>query len=130
MELWRDVIGYEGYYQVSDDGRVRSMVRLTPTATAAGVRTPWRVLRYGRNNQGRLQVTLSREGATRRFQVHRLVLEAFAGPCPEGLEGLHNDGNHLDCRIGNLHWGTHTENMRNKTRRGTRHVGKLTVSLL
>ena len=124
MENWRDVTGYEGLYQVSDDGRVRSLWRLTPAAVAAGVRKPKLVLKYGSNNQGRLQVTLSRDGVTRRFQVHRLVLTAFAGPCPAGLEGLHNDNNHLDCRISNLHWGTHTENMRDKVRDGTQTRGE------
>jgi len=124
MENWRDVIGYEGFYQVSDDGRVRSLWRLLPHAVEAGVRKPRIVLKYGRNNQGRLQVTLSRDNVQKRFQVHRLVLAAFTGPCPDGLEGLHKDGNHLDCRISNLKWGTHTENMQDKTRHGTEIRGE------
>ena len=124
MELWRDVAGYEGLYQVSDDGRVRSLQRLMPSAVAAGVRRPKLLLKYGRNNQGRLQVTLCKEGVTKRFLVHRLVLAAFAGPCPDGLEGLHWDGNHLNNKISNLHWGTHAENMQDMTRHGTSKQGE------
>jgi HNH endonuclease/NUMOD4 motif len=111
MEVWRDVTGYEGFYQVSDEGRVRSLWRLLPHAVKAGVRKPKLILKYGSNNQGRQQVTLSRDGESRRFQVHRLVLAAFSGPCPDGLEGLHGDGDHTNNRISNLRWGTHAENM-------------------
>jgi len=124
MEVWRDVIDYEGLYQVSDDGRVRSLWRLLPEATASGIRKPRLILKYGRNNQGRLQVALCKDGVPRRFQVHRLVLTAFAGPCPEGMEALHRNGDHLDCRISNLRWGTHTENMQDKARHGTQTQGE------
>lgn len=124
MENWRDVIGYEGFYQVSDDGRVRSLWRLLPHAVRAGVRKPKIILKYGSNNQGRLQVTLSRDNVQKRFQVHRLVLAAFTGPCPDGLEGLHKNGDHLDCKISNLKWGTHAENMQDTVRHGHARLGE------
>jgi len=119
MEQWRDVINYEGLYQVSDDGRVRSLIRLLPSQTAAGVRKVKQVLRFGSNNQGRLQVALCKSGETRRYQVHRLVLEAFAGPCPDGMEGCHNDGNHLNNRINNLRWDTRLGNRLDSIQQGT-----------
>lgn len=105
MENWRDVLDYEGLYQVSDDGRIRRLWAVLPHVFAAGVRKPRNYLKPGCNNQGRLQVTLSKEGQTRRFLVHRLVLLAFSGPCPAGQEGLHRSDDHTDNRIGNLYWG-------------------------
>lgn len=123
MEIWKDVPEYEGLYQVSNEGRVRSLVRLTTEATARGVRKEKCVLRFGSNKQGRLQVVLCKEGVTKRVQVHRLVLEAFVGACPEGHECRHGDGDHTNNFLYNLSWGTHTENMRDKTEHGTQLIG-------
>jgi len=108
MEIWRDVPDYIGLYQVSDDGNVRSLKRLSNAATAEGIRTTKHLLKIGSNNKGRLQVTLCKLGVTRRFLLHRLVLAAFAGPCPEGYEGLFKSGDVTDCKISNLHWGIRT----------------------
>ncbi len=123
MEEWKDVAGYEGFYQVSSEGRVRSLVRLLPSAHEAGMRKEKQILAFGSNKQGRLQVTLCMHGKTRRFQVHTLVLTAFKGPCPEGLECLHEDNDYTNNRPGNLKWGTHLENMRDKRRHGTQNEG-------
>lgn len=123
METWKDVVGYEGFYQVSDLGRVRSLVRLLPAAFEAGIRKEKQILAFGSNRQGRLQVTLCMHGKTRRFQVHTLVLTAFVGPCPEGMECLHDDNDYTNNKPGNLKWGTHLENMRDKRRHGTQNEG-------
>lgn len=124
MEEWRDVPGYEGFYQVSDEGNVISLVRLTEAAVAAGVRKAKKSLAFGKNGQGRLQVTLCRDGVPRRFQVHRLVLMAFRGACPDGMEGRHLDGDHVNNRLGNLEWNTHLVNMHDKVGHGTLPVGE------
>jgi hypothetical protein len=124
MEEFRDIPGYEGFYQVSDEGNVISLVRLTPDAIARGVRKAKQSLAFGKNKQGRLQVTLCREGFTKRFQVHCLVLLAFVGPCPEGMECRHGDGNHTNNFLYNLEWGTHTNNMRDKQGHGTETQGE------
>lgn len=124
MEEWRDVAGYEGFYQVSNEGRVRSMVRLMPAAISKGVRKVKNMLKFGSNKQGRLQVTLSKGGMVKRFQVHTLVLTAFDRPCPAGYECLHFDNDYTNNRIGNIKWGTHRENMRDKARHGTQARGE------
>jgi len=123
MEEWRDVKGYEGFYQVSSEGRVRSIVRMLPSAIEAGIRKQKQILKFGSNKHGRLQVVLCREGSTKRAQVHTLVLEAFVGPKPEGMECLHDDNDYTNNRPGNLKWGTHLENMRDKQRHGTQTRG-------
>jgi hypothetical protein len=111
IEIWRAVPGYEGLYKVSSTGKVQRIGSLHP-------------LKQGKNLQGRAQVTLSRDGVTVRYQVHRLMLEAFTGPCPEGMECRHSDGDHTHNVIGNLAWGTHTENMQDKVKHGTHTSGE------
>lgn len=119
MEEWRDIPGYIGLYQASNEGRIRSLIRLLPDCVMAGMRREKKVLAFGSNRQGRLQVVLCRDGETKRFQVHTLVLLAWKGACPEGMECRHDNGNHLDNRPGNLFWGTHAENMHDMVRHGT-----------
>lgn len=94
-ESWRPVAGYEDRYLVSDQGRVWS--------TRAG-----RCLRLSfHSGGGYLLACLS--GRTR--SVHRLVLEAFVGSCPEGMECCHGPGGPTDNRLVNLRWDTHQANL-------------------
>lgn len=103
MEIWKDVIGYEGIYQVSSLGRVKRV------AGGHGA-TPGRVLKPIKHPNGYLQVCLYRDKKVSRKYVHRLVLEAHVGPAPEGCEGNHKSGDKTDNRIGNLGWVTRSEN--------------------
>ncbi|MBQ9917779.1 MAG: NUMOD4 motif-containing HNH endonuclease [Microbacterium sp.] len=100
------VAGYEGEYEVSDLGRVRSLPRLD----ARGHRLRGRMLRA--TGSPYLSVSLCQEGVPRTMQVHRLVLEVFVGPCPESCEALHGDSNPRNNRLTNLRWGTRAENNR------------------
>lgn len=90
-EEWRPVVGYEGYYEVSDHGNVRSLDRVVPrgrhTQTVIG-----RALSPSAKPSGHMQVSII--GADRKQRtrmVHQLVLDAFVGPCPEGMEACHTD---------------------------------------
>jgi hypothetical protein len=65
-----------------------------------------------------------RLGAIRRIYHHRLVCEAFHGPCPDGQETRHRDGDRLNNSATNLEWGTRSENMRDKERHGTAPKGE------
>jgi hypothetical protein len=56
--------------------------------------------------------------------VHRLVLETFRGPCPEGMEGCHNDGNQLNNRLENLRWDTHLANVKDRAKHGRDRKGQ------
>lgn len=117
MEEWRDIAGYEGSYQVSSLGRVRSLDRKC-----------WLGNRWG-NMKGRvLAQPLSGKykyrtvalGAGNTAYVHRLVLEAFVGPCPEGMEACHfPDRDPSNNRLENLRWGTHRENMDDMRKHGS-----------
>lgn len=128
-EEWKDIPGYEGLYQASSQGRIRSLTR-----GYIGVHEEKRILKPGHNRQGRLQVVLCRipegqiKGAvTKRFQLHLLVLLAFKGPKPEGLNGLHEDGNHLNNCPDNLYYGTQKQNMADKVRHYLEKHGVETV---
>lgn len=128
---WLPVPGYEGYYEVSDQGHVRSL----PRSTRAGMRGGRVLQRHLRRRKGHSPywlVSLSREGVIWTGPVYRLVMPAFHGPCPEGLERLHGPGGSLDDRAVNLSYGTHAQNMQDRTRDGTQpsgeqsHLAKLT----
>lgn len=133
MEFWKDIPGHEGFYQASSEGRIRSMVRLTREATAAGERREKKVLKFGYNLQGRLSVVLcwrviSDDSPPKQFmerhQVHRLVYSAFHGPIPACAYVLHNDGKYLNNRPDNLRVGTQKENMDDQLIHGTRRFGE------
>ena len=84
----------------------------------------WFQLRVGVGPYGHLRVSLIDDfGAKRAMSVHRLVLLAFAGPCPKGMECRHLDGNPQNNNFSNLCWGTHQENMDDRVRHGTLACG-------
>lgn len=119
-ERWLPVPGFEGRYEVSDQGRVRSLPRVVATRRRGQTVThiPGRILKGSLSSYRYLEVRLHKDGVATVRRVHRLVLEAFVGPCPEGMEGCHNDDNTLNNQLPNLRWDTHAENNRDQVRRG------------
>jgi hypothetical protein len=120
IEQWRPVVGWEGLYEVSDHGRVKTVagIRMRPDGTSMRLRERIRVATP--NRTGHLILILS--GAPRRakcVKVHRLVLEAFVGLAPEGMMSLHRNGNPADNRLENLHWGTNARNTLDSIEHGT-----------
>ena len=100
VEQWLPVVGYEGLYEVSDLGLVRSLI-------GRG-----RVLRPGPQRRGYLTVSLTdRSGKARSRRVHQLVLAAFVGPLPAGMEVLHRNDVPGDNRLTNLYYGTRSQNV-------------------
>ena len=111
MEHWKDIEGYEGYYQVSDQGRVRSISRVVSRSGGSPMKLRGRVLRPGLcSKYGHVQVVLCKDGFQRDAKVHRLVLAAWVGPCPSGCESLHGPAGVSDNSVSNLSWGTRSEN--------------------
>lgn len=109
-EQWKPVAGYEGIYEVSDYGRVRSIGR-TITMKNGVPRTIKGGIMHGHTNEfGYTVVPLSRSGGKRQYRAHRLVMAAFVGPCPEGMEVCHNNGDPADNRLVNLRYGTSKDN--------------------
>ncbi|WP_194385339.1 NUMOD4 motif-containing HNH endonuclease [Microbacterium luteum] len=124
-EEWRPVIGWEGIYEVSDHGRVRSVERTIPHGSGFPMVRVSHVLRPGSLRKAGHQLVCLMDGVGGRKQsryVHQLVLEAFVGPMPEGMEGCHYDGDPRNNRLENLRWDTHAGNMQDAVRHGT-HPG-------
>jgi hypothetical protein len=78
-----------------------------------------RKLTPNRKMGGRLFVCLAGPNGNRTRWVHRLVLESFIGPCPDGSECCHNNGDRLDNRLENLRWDTHESNVADAERHGS-----------
>ena len=123
-EKWVAIKGYEGLYEVSNHGQVRSLDYTTFTKRGAIRQHYTRVLKPGKSgNYGHLTVALWKQGSSKSWSVHRLVLSAFVGPCPQRQEVRHLDGNAGNNRLDNLKYGTSKENSADQVRHGTRAEG-------
>ena len=118
-ERWLPVPGYEGAYEVSDFGRVRGVDREVRCRGGKLRRHRGRVLAATPDWYGYPRVMLKVGGQRKDKKVHQLVLEAFVGPCPEGMECCHDNGDPSDPRLINLRWGSHSDNMLDMARHGT-----------
>ncbi|WP_074133292.1 NUMOD4 motif-containing HNH endonuclease [Mycolicibacterium houstonense] len=115
-EQWRPVPGYD-LYEVSDQGRVRSIDRIANSRWDTPKRVRGKVLKP--STAGRYPtVTLYLQGEQHTLLIHRLVLLAFVGPCPDGHEALHFDDDPNNNRLHNLRWGSRSENSRDCIRNG------------
>lgn len=110
-EQWKDIPGYEGYYQASNHGRVRSVDRVT-RAKLNGTRvTRGRMSNYKMRPSGHHAVSLSVEGKASWVFVHRLIYMAFMGPIPDGHDVHHINEIKTDNHVGNLVAMSHSDHM-------------------
>lgn len=119
IENWKPIAGFEALYEVSDLGRIRRL--RGRQGTRAGRITSGRT-----NRDGYLRVSLcDAPNPEVEKLIHILVLEAFIGPCPDGMEACHWDGNPGNAALSNLRWDTPANNTLDKIRhgknRGTKH---------
>jgi len=125
QESWRTVPDLQDQYEVSDQGRVRSLDRTINyvhgrTGTLCTRRVKGTVLRPGEMVSGHLHVAIGGISRT----VHSLVAAAFIGPRPESQEVRHINGHPADCRAANLEYGTRSDNAEDSKRHGTHfHAG-------
>lgn len=116
-ETWLPVPGYEGLYEVSDHGQIRSLDR--PSISNLSGMTRGRILRGYVDRDGYRIVSLcDAQSVKRKARVHRAVLLAFVGPAPVGMITRHLNGNPGDNRLKNLAYGTHYENHQDRIRHG------------
>lgn len=110
-EIWRDIKGYEGLYQVSNLGRVKSLERYVKGIY--GLRkVQQKIISITRiRTNGYMQVHLTKNGIAKTYQVHRLVAEAFI-PNPHNLPIVnHKDENKINNCVWNLEWCTYSYNL-------------------
>jgi len=119
-ERWLPVVGYDGYYEVSSLGRVRSVGRVVRYRDGRKPRFFPAQLRKTNLVKGYPHLMLKRQDGGRNVYVHTLVCEAFYGPRPKpDWEVRHLNGNPIDNRASNLRWGTKKENAQDSIRHGT-----------
>ena len=111
LETWGPVAGYVGLYEISDQGRVKSLHYWRGSNS--------RILKPGHTKFGYEQVILYRAGFHETKRIHCLVAETFIGPRPVGREVRHLDGDHLNNARWNLAYGTRAENMQDAVQHGT-----------
>lgn len=123
-EEWRDIEGYEGFYQVSDQGRVRSVDRFVKDGKGGQTRRASKILTpHAGGGKPYLKVVLSKESKHKSCTVHGLVANAFLGKRPPRMEILHGPKGQLDNSVCNLRYGTPSENQIDRLRDG-QHLGK------
>lgn len=118
MENWKDIKGYEGYYQVSDLGNVRSLTREVLKSNGGKVVLYGKDMTKRKNADGYFQVKLSKDGTSKTLRVHRLVMETFSPTDESGMEVNHIDLNRINNCLDNLEWKTHIENIRHSSDQG------------
>lgn len=129
-ELWASIPGYEGYYEVSDKGRIRSVAR--EVSVAPSIKAPSGYIRSVKSRHlvqilttdGYWSASLWKEHDLRVVRAHILVLEAFVGGRPDGCYACHKNDVKTDNRLENLYWGTPQENQRDKERNGNQPYGE------
>lgn len=121
-EKWRPVVGFEGEYDVSNLGRVRSLPRVIVRRDGVRLKVKGRMLapRLAKCG-GYHRVGLVGESED---YIHRLVLEAFVGPCPPDHSCCHDNGDPTDNHLSNLRWGTQGDNESDKVRHGRSNRGE------
>lgn len=110
-EQWKIIDDFFDY-EVSDYGRVRSL-KNGKLRLIKGIITAY----------GYVQVSFSNNGKVKNVKVHRLVLTAFVGPCPNNMEGCHNDGNRQNNKLQNLRWASSRDNEADKIKHCTDNSG-------
>ena len=118
-EIWKPVVGYEGFYEVSNQGRVRTVARKTVRSNGRPTTINSKIRKLSVNHKGYLKLGLIKDNVNVTRTVHTLVLEAFGGPKPNPhYVTRHLNGNPTDNRPENLAWGTPRENMLDRIKHG------------
>ena len=119
VEKWLPVVGFDGFYEVSSHGRVRSVERTVIRSNGRSHHVAARVRALKTDPKGYRHVTLVRDNKMYSRTVHGLVLEAFIGPRPLRALACHWDRNPSNNHVENLRWGTDSDNQQDSLRHGT-----------
>lgn len=118
-EFWKQIPGYEGFYEASNKGNLRSVDREFTRSNGTPFSLKGKLLNHWLNPvDGHPMCVLSRKGERRYFYVHTLVALAFFGEKEEGQEVRHLNDNPTDNRVENLEYGTRSDNLYDRVRNG------------
>lgn len=119
-EIWKDIPGYEGYYQVSTFGRVRSVDRTVYDSVGRVRHLKGQLKKLSKLNDGYIAVSLCLDGIEKHVQVHRLIAITFIPNSEHKPQVNHKDGNKTNNSVDNLEWVTAKENTEHASRTGLR----------
>lgn len=119
-EEWRTIPGYEGFFSVSNNGRVRRDIGGSPSTY------PGKIRKQQACPRGYMKVSLWRDGAASTHRIHKLVMLAFVGAYPDGHNINHKDGNPSNNALSNLEYVTYKENSQHAVRTGLHHFRERT----
>jgi hypothetical protein len=129
-ETWKDVVGYEGLYQVSSLGKVKSYDKVVFCRNKNTKKCLGKERKQFHEKNGYFSIVLYgkgrkvKKGTQKSFTVHSLVARAFLGERPEGNQVRHLDGSRTNNNINNLCYGTGKENQKDRQRHGTAMAGE------
>lgn len=107
-EKWKEIPNFEGLYEASNLGRIRSIEHIRKNGTNE-YKQKSKILKFNKNPNGYLQVRLSKNGIAKTYRVNRLIAMAFIPNYENKPTINHKDGNKLNNQINNLEWATHKE---------------------
>lgn len=134
-EHWKPIPGYGGHYEASNLGKIRCKKRIVNKFSSIVGRVIAQLYRkrllslIPNSKSGYLYVHLEVDGLQRNVTVHSLVLTAFKGAYPAGLEACHNNGKITDNRASNLRWDTHLSNMADRRKHQHFQMKKYKISV-
>jgi len=112
-EIWKDITNYEGYYQASNFGRIKSVKRYICRGFMNKLRTvPEKIRQASVDNDGYLTIRLHINGIRKNYFVHRLIAETFLENIEKKPQVNHIDGDKKNCHLSNLEWVTQSENIK------------------
>lgn len=124
MDRWKEIEGYEGYYMVSDTGRVKALERQVVRSDGVVQLRKEHIKALTKNQDGYLTVNLCKDGMAKRIAVHILVAKAFVPGYFDGAEVNHKDCNRENNSFQNLEWVNHVDNIQHTINNG-RHVSQI-----
>lgn len=128
QEIWKDIPNYEGYYQISSLGRVKSLERHIVYKDGRERTYPSVIISNRVGTNGMELCTLTKNNRKKNIEIHRMVSIVFIGDCPKGYDICHIDGNCLNNNINNLKYDTRSENRIDNYRYGGKaSTGKLNI---
>lgn len=129
QEIWQPVPGYEGLYEASNLGKVRSLDRTVITHSGIFRKIKGKILKPITDKIDRRQhVSLCKDFCVSVIRVHHVIMLTFVGPKPEGFVTCHYDGNPSNNALSNLRYDTASANMQDAVRHGTANLGERSPS--
>ena len=115
-EEWKDIKGYEGYYQVSNLGRVKSLDRFVPHKTSKNIKINEKILKYHLDDKGYCRIHIHKNNIRKQFKIHKLVANHFLLKKENNYVVDHEDKNKLNNNVNNLRYVSHSKNTRNSNK--------------